>query len=443
MSKAKGQKIVVKFNKALLGDVTGNHTAFTVTGQQKNPLHTGAPELTEYTVDSVERYPVATLYEDDFTGAMDGVEVGVNGVVLESGEEVENAIPVMTSNADPAGVASASSRIADTYMAWKALNRTNVGTTDCWHSDATFPHWLQYEFDTTIRATSYSITTRDNATNIRAPKSWNLLGSNDGVWWDVLDERADAFATEIQNETKVFDITSPGDYSVYRIHITSGHHGGYVAIGMLGLGIGAEYLPSGTYTTTIPADTLPTNPRLKWTEDLPTGTSIAAEYAINQDALTTPTTWTAIANNDLLTIPSPATGYFLWLKFTLATTDTTVTPTLLSVWLEEAEAPPDTIILNFDTYNRFNDVEGDITVAYDQATGTLAGDAAVASFSVPFAPTDLLKTPIDEHTISVGITEVAVNLLPVTYIEAHTDHTVSVGVTEVTVALIHVDDINP
>ena len=200
---------------------------------------------------------------------------------------------------------------------------------------------------------------------------------------------------------------------------------------------------SGTYTTTTPADTLPTNPRLKWTENLPIGTSITAEYAVNQDALTTPTIWTAIANAGLLTIPSPATGYFLWLKFTLATTDTAVTPTLLSVWLEEAEAPPDTIILNFDTYNRFNDVEGAITVAYNQSLGTLAGTAAVASFSLPFTPLGLQKTPIDEHTISATVTGVSVNLLNVTYLEPYTDHTISAAVTGVTVTLIHINDINP
>ena len=83
MSKAKGQKIVVKFDKSLLGDVTGNHTAFTITGQQKNPLHTGTPELTEYTVDSVERYPVGVLYEDNFAGGVhSNTEVGANGTVL-------------------------------------------------------------------------------------------------------------------------------------------------------------------------------------------------------------------------------------------------------------------------------------------------------------------------------------------------------------------------
>lgn len=81
--KGAGSKIVIKFDKALLGDVTGNESAFTVTGYQRNPLRIGELQLKEYTVDSVERYPVATLFEDDFDGGdADGVELGPNGLRL-------------------------------------------------------------------------------------------------------------------------------------------------------------------------------------------------------------------------------------------------------------------------------------------------------------------------------------------------------------------------
>jgi len=80
--KGAGKRIAIRFNKPLLGDVSGNEGAFTVTGMVRNPLKTGELQPVQFTVDSVERYPVATLYEDDFTGTMDGVEVGGNGVVL-------------------------------------------------------------------------------------------------------------------------------------------------------------------------------------------------------------------------------------------------------------------------------------------------------------------------------------------------------------------------
>ena len=81
---ARGKKIVIKFTKDLIGDVSGNETAFTVSGQQPNPVHGGELEYTEYEVDSVERYPAPVEYEEDFVGGTsDGVEVGENGLVLE------------------------------------------------------------------------------------------------------------------------------------------------------------------------------------------------------------------------------------------------------------------------------------------------------------------------------------------------------------------------
>jgi len=88
--KGAGSKIVIKFDKALLGDVTGNESAFTVTGYQRNPLRIGELQLKEYTVDSVERYPVATLFEDDFDGGeADGVELGPNGLRLSRAGDSE------------------------------------------------------------------------------------------------------------------------------------------------------------------------------------------------------------------------------------------------------------------------------------------------------------------------------------------------------------------
>ena len=66
--KGAGSKIVIKFDKALLGDVTGNESAFTVTGYQRNPLRIGELQLKEYTVDSVERYPMSHHFKDDLRG---------------------------------------------------------------------------------------------------------------------------------------------------------------------------------------------------------------------------------------------------------------------------------------------------------------------------------------------------------------------------------------
>lgn len=109
--------------------------------------------------------------------------------------------------------------------------------------------------------------------------------------------------------------------------------------------------------------------------------------------------------------------------------------------VERYPATDDTILLTFDTYNRFNDVEGNITVAYDQAKGTLKGTRPVESFSIPFAPADLEPTPIDEHTITAGI-ELTAELIHVTHIPINHDHEITAGI-DLTATLIHVSDINP
>lgn len=111
----------------------------------------------------------------------------------------------------------------------------------------------------------------------------------------------------------------------------------------------------------------------------------------------------------------------------------------------DEEEQPDTILLTFDTYNRFNDVEGDITVAYNQSLGTLRGTRPVESFSVDFTPTDLEPTPIDEHTITAGI-DLTVDLIDLEFTEIYADHNVTHTATagiDVTVALINIEDINP
>jgi len=104
---------------------------------------------------------------------------------------------------------------------------------------------------------------------------------------------------------------------------------------------------------------------------------------------------------------------------------------------------PDTILLTFDTYNRFNDVEPDtqITVAYDQSKGTLTGTRPVESFSIPFTPADLEPTPIDEHTITAAI-ELTADFIELTHTDIHHKHDITAGI-DLTAALINVDDINP
>lgn len=444
--KGAGKKIAIRFTKPLLGDVTGNEDAFTIKGMVRNPLKYGPLTEKTFTVESVERYPIEQYWQDDFSGQMDGVEVGENGVVLEGGlsdekiihqEDASGVGATRGNNLNPIGQTFTPNRnlakfAVEFYIGVTAtpshklrayLYNTSSGlptgspiatSADIIHSAT---GWARFEFEINL-SSGFMYACVWQATSAEASNLYEVYG--DGGQNLYAGGRYTFWDGTAWSDNDLWDTT----FRVYD----------YLE----------QYSTPGTYTTTTPADTLPADPRLKWTEDLPTGTSITAEYAVNQDALTTPTTWTPINESDLLTIPDPATGYFLWMKFTLATTDTGATPTLLAVWLEEAEAPPDTILLRFDTYNRFNDVEGDLTVTYTQALGTLAGTRPVEDFTESFTPTDLEPTPIDRHDITAGI-ELEVDFIEVDYRyfkDDSADHIITAGIT-VEVDLIPVSEIPP
>lgn len=63
MSKGLGQKIAIKFNKSLTGDINGNDFAFTITGQERK--YVGGELIDgDYQVEKVERYSQAEELED-------------------------------------------------------------------------------------------------------------------------------------------------------------------------------------------------------------------------------------------------------------------------------------------------------------------------------------------------------------------------------------------
>lgn len=81
--KGDGAKIAIKFTEDLVGSVDGNKAAFTVEGKEYQ--YVGGPLLDgDYQVDEVIWHPPALYWQDDFSGEMDGVEVGAGGVRLVS-----------------------------------------------------------------------------------------------------------------------------------------------------------------------------------------------------------------------------------------------------------------------------------------------------------------------------------------------------------------------
>lgn len=113
--------------------------------------------------------------------------------------------------------------------------------------------------------------------------------------------------------------------------------------------------------------------------------------------------------------------------------------------IERHPTEPQSILLTFDWWDKFNNVVGDLTVSYDETKGNLQGaGGAVESFEVLFLPEDLIPTPnpnVEEY-ISVA-PSVSATFLPVEYHKGYEQHTITVSPVTVTAILTDVSIINP
>ena len=197
-----------------------------------------------------------------------------------------------------------------------------------------------------------------------------------------------------------------------------------------------NYKLSGTYiTTTIPrSEPL----RIAWLEDKPIGTNILVEYK-EQDGewFIAENSQTIVGNTDIN------------IRVTLSTDSNDKTPTLKSIWLENPTTPQDKILLTMDWWGKFNNVEGDLTVAYNATKGNLLGQGgAVDSFEVSFNPIDLIQTPNPnaEEFILAYPYEILLELKNIEYINAYAkDDTnlIKAYPYEIVLDLKDVSEINP
>jgi len=138
-------------------------------------------------------------------------------------------IPVMTSNTEPKGVASASSELSGAYAAWKAMDHVSPAG-NCWATSAQQSGWLKYQFDSAKIITQYKITIEDNPVDIdRAPKSWTFQGSNNDSDWVTLDTQSN-ITDWVNHETKVFPISNTNSYLYYRLNISENNGDTYLTI---------------------------------------------------------------------------------------------------------------------------------------------------------------------------------------------------------------------
>ena len=110
---------------------------------------------------------------------------------------------------------------------------------------------------------------------------------------------------------------------------------------------------------------------------VPDGTSVELSYGINTSAVTVPTEWTGVDPLEIIDPGEDLTGKYLWVKVSLATTNSTITPVVSSVQIMAWDSH--LVQLNLTEAGRLRYPEGDITVGFD-GTMTGQGGGLVESF---------------------------------------------------------------
>jgi len=150
----------------------------------------------------------------------------IENAVFDTG----NALPIMTSNTAPSGVASASSELTG-YEAYKAFNRNTGSDTARWVTAVgATSAWLMYDFGAGNEKTIQKYTIVSGFYPSASPKDWTFEASNTGAFAGeqvILDRQANF--SSWNTTKKVFSFANKNKYRYYRINITAncGYTGGY------------------------------------------------------------------------------------------------------------------------------------------------------------------------------------------------------------------------
>lgn len=274
--------------------------------------------------------------------------------------------------------AVASSEFSATYSALKAID-SDVGTH--WLSSSkTGSQWIYFDLGESKRVGAIRVYMIEQY----VPSTFDLQSSDDASDWNT--ELSDC-TVSTGNTWVELELADPVKARYFRMLMKSSGGSYYLVTEVTFVeSASVSYELLGTYTT-LPIDTttLPASLHIRWTATTPTDTSVKVEYSLTETN-SAPGTWTEVSNEGTITV----NDNYLWLRYTLETTDDEVTPTLEEVWLEDVALDPTQILLTCYPIWRFQNVEGNITIAYDSAVGNLEGlGGIVESFEQAFTPADL------------------------------------------------------
>ena len=401
-----GEQFYVQFTEPLTERnlITGNNeAAFTVEGQEPEYVYadgTSGPLVAgDYEVATVAPAPIQTLYDDDFSaGTLTDVEV-VDGA-LQLGIVEDNSSSDST-------IASATSQHSQTYP----------GVTVTIQMQAT-SNVEKIDF-LTVSSGTYSLELQ-NASGTETLRTATAQSSGDNQTIEF------TFANVMleQGTTYLLEVTYPAGHTRHTNSLYSGtlwsSNNTYVHTlgdrnitpGITIYDMDVAYSSEGHRTAEpIALESLEDDLRLQWNETASANTSIVIETAVNESDTEAPTAWAEQTNGEVLSdIPAERAGKYLWIKQTLATTDDAETPVLESLHIEEAVEDERLLLLTMTATKEFNNVEGALSVAYDDMVGNLQGaGGAVVTFTDGFTPTELTRTlPVvaeaeEQVGVSVGL----------------------------------------
>ena len=139
-------------------------------------------------------------------------------------------IPVLQSGNEQGYSITASGQLSDNFAAYQAFDQVDASATNNVNSWATqgSSGWLQVELPETTSILQYSM--KGIAQTIgREPSEWQLLGSNDGVTFTVIDSRS-AVTDWSTRETKQFTLSAPAEFRFFKIDITDNNGDSYTGL---------------------------------------------------------------------------------------------------------------------------------------------------------------------------------------------------------------------
>ncbi|GAA4652839.1 VCBS domain-containing protein [Kistimonas scapharcae] len=164
------------------------------------------------------------------TLTFDVTSVNDGPVAVADGNMTDPTISALTANTDQGFVVSASGQVNAGYAAYKAFDGVDASSANNVNSWATAGRsgWLQVDTGEPITIWRYDLKAigRDQG---REPRDWQLLGSNDGVNFEVIDSHSSVTDWSLR-EVKDFELDEPATYRYFKLDISSNNGDSYTGV---------------------------------------------------------------------------------------------------------------------------------------------------------------------------------------------------------------------